>query len=267
MFYVPIPNPDGSAANTYLLTAQGAYSYGKIYFAKIDEQGNLFDIAIKEVPNVHSFQSAIHFINPTTFVGRGLEKQPFFANSNVQGNLMCFDTDYNLLWRKGYCTNKERDHYTRGMLPTQDGGYLLTGLSMEGYAWEAKVDSLGNTCWFNKPPQWEEATDPEGNPYYTAGCDSLHLVPWTVGIDETFPPLGAQGGVSIAPNPADDVVYIEWNGKEGTNLTIYDMNKKPMMKVRLETGNNPVSIRALPIGIYLLQIEGTAQVSKLSIVR
>ncbi|MBK8445088.1 MAG: T9SS type A sorting domain-containing protein [Sphingobacteriales bacterium] len=71
----------------------------------------------------------------------------------------------------------------------------------------------------------------------------------------------------IVPNPADDVVYIEWNGKEGTNLTIYDMNKKPMMKVRLESGNNPVSIRALPIGIYLLQIEGINQVNKLSIVR
>ncbi|MBK8442180.1 MAG: T9SS type A sorting domain-containing protein [Sphingobacteriales bacterium] len=71
----------------------------------------------------------------------------------------------------------------------------------------------------------------------------------------------------IVPNPADDVVYIEWNGKEATNLTIYDMNKKPMMKVRLETGNNPVSIRALPIGIYLLQIEGINHVNKLSIVR
>ncbi|MBK8441957.1 MAG: T9SS type A sorting domain-containing protein [Sphingobacteriales bacterium] len=219
--------------------------YGKNYFALISKDGQMGEEVIVNIPQVSAIQGMLHFYPNDGFIGAAVYLNEY---KNTEAWLGRFSANFELLWSRRYTTNPQIDHYFRGMLPTQDGGFLLTGLSMEGYAWELKVDSLGNTCWFNAPPQWEQATDPEGNTYYTAGCDSLHLVPWTVGIDETFPTLGGQGGVSISPNPADVEAWITLPQLQKWYL--YDLNGRLL----LQQAQNRVPTAHLPAGLYMLQI-------------
>ena len=243
---IPIPN-----TNTYLLS----YRYGKqdtIYqfIGAIDDNGVvLWEKNYHIEPDITGYHIGFIFKEDGSFIGATHQYNEY---EKVRPLLTKFRQNGEIEWSKYYDIDPTELQYIRGMIATSDGGYLLTGLSFEGnYAWEVKIDSLGNTCW-------------------QTGCDSMYVE--VLGTDETFPPLGAQGGVSISPNPATDKLFTH-SHEAITNVEIYNTlgQQFPPKEGARESTNSPskrgsgganeaqfgaeneLSVAHLTSGIYFVQ--------------
>ena len=246
----PYPNKK----DRYLLVGSIG-NLGSNYFAEIHEMGIVFwdkKVYIDKVFDI----SQISFNLDGSFVCKGIYMN---ENNQTEAWLGKFSKDIELQWQHHYTTNPAHDHYIRGMLPTSDGGYLLTGFNYdELYAWELKVDSLGNTCWFNAPPQWEEATDTQGNialqSYWAILSNQAYQRNPLVekgknnNIDSNIP---QQVALNVLPNPATTYIRIDLAGTTLKNWNLYDIQGKCVLN-----GKTPyISVTALPTGMYLLQVD------------
>ncbi|MBK8445090.1 MAG: T9SS type A sorting domain-containing protein [Sphingobacteriales bacterium] len=79
--------------------------------------------------------------------------------------------------------------------------------------------------------------------------------------------MGAQGGVSISPNPASDEVHIEWQGKSGVGFKVIDIQGNITIQSTLQEGDNTLPINHLSKGIYIIKIDNIPEPAKLSIIR
>ncbi|MBK8445054.1 MAG: T9SS type A sorting domain-containing protein [Sphingobacteriales bacterium] len=239
---IPIPN-----TNNYLLS----YTYGKDnkryqLVGAIDDTGEVLWEKHYHYPNyTTTFFTEVYFQPDGGFVSVAHQANDI---PRTEALVMRFNSTGDTLWTKRIGIESSENQYTRGFLATSDGGYLLTGLSFEGnYAWEVKIDSLGNTCW-------------------QTGCDSMYVE--VVGIDE----IGAQEGVSISPNPATDKLFIH-SHEAITSVEIYNTlgQQFPLLEGARGSTNSPsergqggvneaqfgaeneLSVAHLTSGIYFVQ--------------
>ncbi len=63
-------------------------------------------------------------------------------------------------------------------------------------------------------------------------------------------------GVLIYPNPADDVIYIDFDQLREIEITLLDVQGKEVLKQKLTDLRNQVDISALRKGVYFLKLEG-----------
>jgi len=76
----------------------------------------------------------------------------------------------------------------------------------------------------------------------------------TASLNETVAPLWWQGGLSIAPNPANDILQVHWyneaNNSADNVLIISDLTGRTMLQIPLQAGINYVNISTLSEGFY-----------------
>ncbi len=84
-------------------------------------------------------------------------------------------------------------------------------------------------------------------------------------------PESATNGILIYPNPAGEVVSIEYPDVllEPVSLSLYDANGKRAMEVKITNQTTLLSVDHLQVGVYYLRMNGkqTAYCEKLIIVR
>ncbi len=72
--------------------------------------------------------------------------------------------------------------------------------------------------------------------------------------------------LSVYPNPTSDIIYL--NLDNSAIFKVYSMSGMLMIENNLETGNNTISVSALPVGLYFIEtkdIDGTRSVGKFTV--
>lgn len=133
-----------------------------------------------------------------------------------------------------------------GIEKTYDGGYIACGGVMnqpQAKAWIVKTDSLG--C-------------------VSAGCGSIINGTLTTGI-EAVSQSGVEGGISIYPNPANDVLTVELNNStEPQEIKIYNALGQLVLKDSVFLRTTTLNIATLAKGIYILQLINKNKVASVS---
>lgn len=132
-----------------------------------------------------------------------------------------------------------------------DGTAVATvsgGASPFTYAWSntATTDSIGGLsdgayC----------VTVSDANGCTATACDSVAA--GSVGI-----PALADAGIHIFPNPAQHVVTVELSNQETFHLRLFDAKGKMVKEQILSSQSNAVSLRELPSGNYVVELQQTA---------
>ncbi|MEY4902750.1 MAG: hypothetical protein RLZZ292_565 [Bacteroidota bacterium] len=136
-------------------------------------------------------------------------------------------------------------------------------------------DKKGKACHLEqrgfKLPTFNYNTIPN-YPYFRLGalkgspCDTLGLSPVQEATTTTW-------AGRIYPNPASEVLHIEYptNGTTTTSeVTLFDIAGKVVLKATLPTENTVIDVRSLPTGLYLCKISDTrggVWYEKVSVVR
>lgn len=138
-------------------------------------------------------------------------------------------------------------------------------------------------------PQWAVTSEPSAwyvaaqNATVMAVPGSVHFIghaadpftmgPFTVGAeDQQSVVLGritevttgleaveASTGLQSWPNPASDVLFVEWPGSTAMSGTLLNAAGQQVERVTLQPGRNSVDVHGLPAGLYLLRLaDGSA---------
>ncbi|MCB9043699.1 MAG: T9SS type A sorting domain-containing protein [Chitinophagales bacterium] len=220
---VPYPNSQNYLFFSYI---DDINTTPYIMVSKMDDTGELlWEKSYKFIPPTAGFHTPPQFTSDEGFVIGGHQ---YNENSKTVVKLFRFTAEGDTLWTKDYDIEASERQYIRGLLSTSDGGYLLTGLSYEGpYAWEIKIDSLGNTCW-------------------QTGCDSTYVE--IVGLEEPSG-LAEVSAVLVSPNPAQDEVRISLSSEILAYWELYDLQGKLLNRYH----TNKTSTTHLAEGIYLVK--------------
>ena len=73
--------------------------------------------------------------------------------------------------------------------------------------------------------------------------------------------------IRLAPNPARDRFWVEWNSPEAVNATLYDLNGHLVQQQLIAPGGNWMDISALPTGVYSLKWENGGLISSTKVVK
>ena len=60
--------------------------------------------------------------------------------------------------------------------------------------------------------------------------------------------------ISFYPNPADDVLTIEYTGDQATSLDIKDLSGRSVKSVEVMRGSNSIAVADLTSGMYILEM-------------
>ncbi|MCB0517184.1 MAG: T9SS type A sorting domain-containing protein [Chitinophagales bacterium] len=235
-FVVPYPNSQEYLFFSYIGALTGAY----LVVSKMDDTGNiLWEKEYPFTPVTTDFHTPPQFTSDGGFVIGGHQ---YNENSKTVVKLFRFTAEGDTLWTKDYDIEPSERQYIRGLLSTSDGGYLLTGLSFDkGYAWEVKIDSLGNTCW-------------------QTGCDSTYVE--IVGLEEL--PGSAEATVLVSPNPAQDELRVNIEGKTLNYWEIYNLEGRKLSSYTAAV----TDISHLVSGVYIVKVydtEGKEYIGKILI--
>ncbi|MCB9043695.1 MAG: T9SS type A sorting domain-containing protein [Chitinophagales bacterium] len=235
----PVPN-----TTHYLLT----YDYGKDekrhqFVGEINDDGEIIWSKDYQYPQFTTpYFTEVYFDSEGGFIS--VAHQANENNPNrTEPFIMRFNSEGDTLWTKRIAIEPSENQYIRGFLATSDGGYLLTGLSYEGpYAWEIKIDSLGNTCW-------------------QTGCDSTYVE--VVGLEE-LSGLAEAATVLVSPNPAQDELRVNIEGKTLNYWEIYNLEGRKLSSYTAAV----TDISHLVSGVYIVKVydtEGKEYIGKILI--
>lgn len=70
--------------------------------------------------------------------------------------------------------------------------------------------------------------------------------------------LNKSESFDIFPNPTEDVLTIDFNGNQNSNLYIFDLSGKLLLNKNILIGENHINVSNLDSGLYILQIGGSA---------
>ena len=161
------------------------------------------------------------------------------------------------------------------MCTTRDGGFAIAGQIDWGdstRAWLVKTNAQGDTLWTAVLPGsgHEVGTDVEQTAdggYVVAGTsdsaggsvlliktDSLGGV--MTGIGEGTPAARERVALSVTPNPASDLVRIDYSLPEKTSarLNLYDVTGK-LVQTLTGAARYALPVASLPRGVYVLKLE------------
>jgi hypothetical protein len=197
--------------------------------------------------------------------------------------LLRTDSTGALLWTRqiavpGAATRAE------ALRPTNDGGYVIAGAIDWGdsaRAWLVKTDANAETTWTRVLPGTgrEQAFDVErtmDGGYVVAGTsdsaggsvlllktDSLGRVLPT-GLAEGTRAIGGRATLSVAPNPANGVVRIDYSlpGGASASLGLYDVTGRLVLIphssfIVHRSTSFRLDLRSMPAGVYLLKLDYT----------
>jgi len=172
--------------------------------------------------------------------------------------------------------------------PTSDGGYVIAGSIDWGVdsarAWLVKTDANAETTWTRVLPGTgrEQAADVEQTAdggYVIAGTSdsasgSVLLVKtdslggMLTSLAEGTPAIRERPALSVTPNPASEVVCIEYSqpGDARATLRLYDVTGK-LVQTLSGAARSALPVSGLTSGVYLLKLEydGGAATRKLVI--
>jgi predicted acyl esterase len=80
----------------------------------------------------------------------------------------------------------------------------------------------------------------------------------TLPVDGIFTAISEEDNLqlmNIYPNPADELIYVDFNSKKSTELKLYDVAGKLISTYGINPGSNKMDIRNLNSGIYFLRAE------------
>ncbi|MFM9986611.1 MAG: T9SS type A sorting domain-containing protein [Flavobacteriales bacterium] len=182
--------------------------------------------------------------------------------------------------------------YLSDFEPTPDGNFAMLGIGYDpdgedqGRAFIIKVDQWGNEIWFKEylPPEpWEtpDAYDLEITPdggfafvgnYYplegdlfcsktwvvkTDACGDLQNDGCPVGVDEVG---NTKAVVNVYPNPAHDLLLIDFAPAGVASIELYDAQGKLVMQQKVSDTNTQffLNIIELPNSLYQMRLQNTA---------
>ncbi len=158
---------------------------------------------------------------------------------------------------------------------THNGGYIVAGQldrSTSARVWLVRIDFAGDTAWSREVegPGREGAADimeTEDGGFVIAGTSdsaggSVLLIKTDslgrLGIAERSQPLSERVAFSVAPNPTNGVVKVEWSlpTSSTAGLSLYDaLGRQVFSSSGLRTSPFEIRTSSLPQGVYLLRLE------------
>lgn len=75
--------------------------------------------------------------------------------------------------------------------------------------------------------------------------------------------------IKIYPNPANDHLYVDWNGTESFDVAVYDLQGKLLMEEKENHSQQPFSVLSLNNGVYLVKLktDSYTQTTKIVVAR
>ncbi len=148
--------------------------------------------------------------------------------------IYCLNKDAEILWAQEVTPSPSSDVYVRELEATDDGGFIICGFRNSPglkYAWVAKFDSLGNTCW-------------------QANCDSLVTSTASGAVDD--------GRFSVYPNPASSSIRLSGYPGDlpmGAHFRIYDVAGALLQERALwGLSGHEFDVSQLPAGVYFCEL-------------
>jgi hypothetical protein len=148
--YAAVEPPDGGFLVLGALMHEGwdfVAMNPDVYLIRTDESGNPLWSRVLEQPGAQGGHRILPAADGSFFVF-GLRSDAS-SNAELDPLLLAVDADGNVLW-EGAIGETNVEDYTSGVLPTVDGGYLLTGMSMRGSRGSIpllKIDEAGQLLW------------------------------------------------------------------------------------------------------------------------
>ena len=192
--------------------------------------------------------------------------------------LMRTDSNGALAWTRGISLPGAGTQAT-ALCATRDGGYMIAGTidwTDSARAWLVKLDAAADTVWTSVLPGigkeqagavWQTpdggyvvagTSDSAGGSVLLIKTDSLGFAPYGVAEEKSvFPERVA---LSVEPNPASDVVKVEWSlpAQSAANVSVYDVTGKQVYSsFGLLTSSFRLGLRSIPAGVYLLRLESS----------
>ena len=205
-----------------------------------------------------------------------------FDTLNAQNAVYLVRTDSSgaIIWTRNISLPGAGSQAT-ALCATSDGGYLVAGSidwSDSARAWLVKLDVNADTVWTSVLPGsgreeaedvWQTAdggyvvagtSDSAGGSVLLVKTDSLGYVPY--GVAEEKSVVHERSALSVAPNPASDLVRVDCSlpEKVSARLALYDVTGK-LVRTITAAARFAVPVSNLPKGIYVLRLDsgnGTA---------
>lgn len=224
----------------------GGNERGRIYYTKLDNNGNLIwqkqygeNKVWNRIETIRSLEDGNIVATGSTFRNNQTSPKPsvgwILYTSSIGDSL--WYREYSILQGE-YSLNQLSD-----VIPTDDNGYILCGVVYPNYpdtgkinTWVIKVDSLG--------------------------CESPEFC-WTYD-NELFDTDMIISELVIYPNPASQIVRFEIDGtcfKKDTRIKIYNIFGEVMAQLFLATDEEflKFNVTDWPTGIYLIRAEKKAE--------
>lgn len=195
------------------------------YLYKVNQSGDvIWEQEYGDSQSTEEFRGVVELDNGD-LVGVGLFDENSQTGSNNQGLLVRTDSEGNQKWLRTYDRNVQTDFFLSA-LPTDDGGFLLSGQS-------SNFDNFTQDAWLLK-------VDSVGCPY--PNC--------TVGIDEEEKTVL----VDVWPNPATDVLSIEKVGSsKQLDISVFDLSGKEILRFTQNDKQESIDVSGWPSGVYVLK--------------
>ncbi|MEI2696229.1 MAG: T9SS type A sorting domain-containing protein [Saprospiraceae bacterium] len=160
------------------------------------------------------------------------------------------DQEGNILWHRYYVdsTKKRIKQYFKSFVEDINGGFALTGLNQDTFP--------------NHDPKefnwdiWFVTLDKDG--CFNGDCSD------TIYLDQKLPNKAYNGGfrldelLEFYPNPANEVVNIQFKNSIKRHLKVFDTNGKLMLEKELFTDGMQLQLGSLTTGNYHVRIEDDA---------
>lgn len=135
---------------------------------------------------------------------------------------------------------------------------ILTGTAPFTYTWSpdntftATLDSVPEGCY------WVTVKD-------AAGCvaSANQCVLFDVGINENL----KENGVKVWPNPAKDIVTLEFKDAQTRQLTIYDVWGRIVKHKELNSSLSELNLGDMAAGVYVLRVESSGQAGVIKLIK
>ena len=166
----------------------------------------------------------------------------YSANNSVNGLMYVFNQNGDSIFSREYAVQPGSQNYFRDLVQAPDKGYVFSGFI-------SPIFANGGT---GNQDIWLLKTD-------STFCEGAFNCGYPTAITEAEA-LEA-GEMSVYPNPAKDVLYIDFvNNYEKRKIEIYDSFGKLVLNEDVSTQNSSLNIHHLQSGVYFYRIEDSEKV-------
>lgn len=216
------------------------YFYGRKYFAKMDNQGNIIWEYKYGTSYLNNYIWSIDVLLDGRIISTGSHLTLNPSGPERISWIFCINSDGDSLWYREYALSNEvhRINYLYDVVQANDSGFIACG-----YVWPAPTDGNWQDTWVIKVD--------------SIGCESLEYC-WTA-IEKPEIKPAEKGRLVVFPNPANNHITIALEGESfqsGSQILIYNIYGIVTYcnTVLNDEKSCQINISLWPPGIYLARI-------------